>query len=145
MADPGFDLEVIRPAIGVNLATLVAAEEMQFTPYMLAEPTPPTVQVLGAGDLIYDIAMQRGGDQNEVLVQAFVSMVTDIGGQMKLDRFLKSSGPSSMKEAIESDTTLGGLVDDLRVTRSNGHNIYRNNKNEQIIGSTWYVQVETTR
>jgi hypothetical protein len=141
----GFDLELIRAAIGANLATLVAAEGMQFTPYMLAEPTPPTVQVLGSGDIVYDVAMQRGGDQNEVLVQAFVSMISDIGGQMKLDRLLASSGPSSMKEAIQSDPTLGGIVDDLRVTRSNGHTVYRTSKNEQVIGSTWYVQVETTR
>jgi len=140
----GFDLELIRAALGVNLAALVAAEEMQWTPYMLAEPTPPTVQILGAGEIIYDVAMQRGGDQNEVLVQAFVSLVSDIGGSMKLDRFMKSSGPTSMKEAIQSDPTLGGIIDDLRVTRCSGHTVYRRNDNQQVIGSTWYVQVETT-
>lgn len=135
---------MIRPAIGVNLAHLIEAEDLQFTPYMLAEPTPPTVQVLGSGDIFYDVAMQRGGDQNEVIVQAFVSLVADIAGQMKLDRLLMSSGDSSMKEAIERDTTLGGNVDDLRVVRSSGHTIYRTKQNEQVIGSTWYVQVEST-
>ena len=140
----GFDLEVIRPAIGVNLATLIAAEGLQWTPYMLAEPTPPTVQVLGAGDIIYDIASQRGGDQNEVLVQAFVSLVSDIAGQMKLDRLLTSTGSTSMKEAIESDPTLGGVIDDLRATRCSGHQIFRRLDNTQVIGATWYVQVETT-
>lgn len=140
----GFDLEVIRAAIGTNLATLCAAEGYQFTPYMLAEPTPPTVQVLGAGDIIYDIAMQRGGDQNEVLVQAFVCMISDIASQAKLDRLLASSGPTSMKEAIQSDPTLGGSVDDVRVTRCSGQQIFRKLNNEQVVGATWYVQVETT-
>lgn len=139
-----FDLEVIRPAIGTNLAHLIELEELQFTPYMLAEPTPPTVQVLGAGDIYYDVAMQRGGDQNEVIVQAFVSLVADIAGQVKLDRLLRSSGDSSMKEAIQRDCTLGGAVDDLRVVRSSGHTIYRTKENAQVIGATWFVQVETT-
>ena len=140
----GFDLDLIRPAIGANLAALVAAQELQWTPYMLAEPTPPTVQVLGAGEIIYDVAMQRGGDQNEVLVQAFVALVSDIAGQMKLDQLLKSSGPTSMKEAIQSSPNLGGIIDDLRVTRCSGHQVFRRLDNAQVIGATWYVQVETT-
>ena len=37
-------------------------------------------------------------------------------GQDKLDTLLAGTGPKSIKTAIESDRTLGGLVNTLRVT-----------------------------
>lgn len=140
-----FDLDVIRPALLANLADLCEEQGLQQSPYMLALPTPPTLQIAGVTEINYDITMQRGGDANFIAVQVFVSMVADVGGQMKLDKMLKSSGSTSVKEAIESDTTLGGIIDDLRVTRSMGHQQFqRPGDNDLVIGSTWIVQIETT-
>lgn len=140
-----FDLDVIRPALISNISAICEEEGLQPSEYMLAQATPPTVQITGVAEILYDVAMQRGGDQNEVVVQAFVSLVSDIGGQAKLDRLLRSSGPSSMKEAIESDPTLGGAVDDLRVTRCTGTQVYRrDNDSNAVIGAQWFVQIETT-
>lgn len=38
--------------------------------------------------------------------------------------FLGSRGPSSIKQALEADRTLGGLVDALLVTRRYGYGLY---------------------
>ena len=127
-----------------NLYDLCQAEGLQQSEYMLAQPTPPTVQISGVSDIIYDVAMQRGGDMNDVIVQAFVSLVSDLGGQQKLDRLLRSSGSASMKEAIESDPTLGGIIDDLRVRSCTGHQLYQKDANTMVIGAQWTVQIETT-
>lgn len=140
-----FDLEVIRTAMLANLAAIAEAFGLQQVAYALAEPTPPTMQIAGVSDIMYDVAMQRGGDQNMVIVQAFVGMGSDIAAQQSLDRLLKSSGPTSVKEAIESDPTLGDTVDDLRVVRCTGHQFFMSRDGlKQVVGSTWTVQVETT-
>ena len=145
-----FDLKEIRAAIVEDLSVLGKAEELQVVKYMLALPTPPTIQVTGAGEILYDVAMQaggganRGGDQNDVVVQAFVSMVSDQAGQEKLDRLLTSSGPSSIKEAIEEGVALAAIVDAFRVTKCSGSEIYPRADQTVVVGASWTVQVETS-
>jgi len=48
-------------------------------------------------------------------VFVIVQRISERAGQDKLDLFLAGSGSGSVKTAIESDRTLGGLVDTLRV------------------------------
>jgi len=140
-----FDLALIRPALLANLEDLIEAEGLQGSSYLLPSPMPPVIQISGLSEITYDVAMHRGGDENIVVVQALTSKTIDEAGQMKLDRLLASSGPSSVKEAIQSDPTLGGLVDDLRVVRCSGHQILtRPGENVSYQGAQWFVQVETT-
>ena len=124
---------------------LCEREGLQGSPYMLSNVMPPVIQITGVSSITYDVALQRGGDENTVVVQALVSTASDIGGQMMLDRLLTSSGSSSVKQAIESDPTLGGLVDYLRVVRNSGHQLLTR-PGEKIVhlGAQWFVQVETT-
>jgi len=112
---------------------------------MLSNVMPPVIQITGVSSITYDVALQRGGDENTVVVQALISTASDIGGQMKLDRLLMSSGPSSVKQALEIDPTLGGIVDYLRVVRNSGHQLLTR-PGEKIVhlGAQWFVQVETT-
>ena len=57
----------------------------------------------------------RGLDQASVDVFVIVQRISERTGQEKLDAFLAGSGNGSIKTALESDRTLGGLVDTLRV------------------------------
>jgi hypothetical protein len=147
-----FDLEAIRAALKSNLDPLGQAVGCQVSPYMLGNPTPPTIEVMGPEEIQYDVAMQRGGDENVVVVRAFIGISSDIAAQMTLDKMLQSSGPLSVKEAIEKvdspgsgRVTLGGLVDDLRVTRSTGYQVYpQPGEQDDVLGAAWYVQIETT-
>lgn len=152
-----FDMKLIRPALISNIQTLCDSYGLQPAAYPLGNPTPPTVQIMGVGHIRYDLASQRGGDENDVLVQAFVSLVSDQAGHAKLDELLASSGPTSMKEAIQlkddpvtDQVTLGGLIDDLWVKECLGHQIFKDpmpgpgGMPLRYVGSTWVVQIETT-
>lgn len=111
-------LEGIRFALAANLGTIIP--EVQVSPYVLSEPTPPTIQVVLPGAITYDLAMRRGGDQIFATVQAVVSFTSDIGSQVFLDALLAPSGVSSVKTALEADDTLGGHAEDLHVTGATG-------------------------
>lgn len=137
-----FDPTVIRAALAANIAALAAAEGFQVSQYMIG-PSPPAIEISGIEEIRYDVAMQRGGDQNNVLVRAFVSTGLSEGTQQKLDRLLASSGATSMKAAIESDPTLGGACDDLRVTDCSGYVVYPT-ATGNVLGAEWTIQIETT-
>lgn len=138
-----FDLAAVREGLKSNLDPLAQQLGMQITPYMLASPMAPFIEIMGPDEINYDIAMQRGGDSTSMIVRAFVSANLDMGAQIFLDKMLASSGNTSVKEAIESDTTLGGACDDLRVTRCSGYRLYRPDTGP-LLGSQWFVQVETS-
>ena len=77
--------------------------------------TPPCA-IVGQLDFTFDINNARGLDQAQCDVFVIVQRFSERAGQDKLDAYLSGSGTSSIKAAIESDRTLGGTVDTLRVT-----------------------------
>jgi len=86
----------------------------QVSPYALAQPTPPGLQILPPGNT-YDFTMQRGIDQWVFIVQGFVALTSDQGTQRVLDDMCAPTGSGSVKAALELDRTLGGVVDTLQV------------------------------
>lgn len=131
------ELSVIREGLAANLAAL---KGVQVSAYMLANPTPPACHVV-PGETNYDTAMGRGADQWILRIQAFVAHSGDIGSQKLLDRMLASSGAQSVKAAVESDKTLGGMVDDLRVRRTGGYQTYIREGAPNVLGAEWEVEI----
>jgi hypothetical protein len=86
----------LREALAVNLS---AIPDVQVSAYILANPTPPTLQIVPGG-VVYDQAMGRGHDDVTFTVQAIVALTTDVGGQKRLDRFVENLAPYSVKAAI---------------------------------------------
>lgn len=78
-------------------------------------PQPPSA-IIGQLDLTFDLNNARGLDQANIDVLVIVQRFSERTGQEKLDKFLSGSGDYSIKTAIESDKTLGGAVNTLRVT-----------------------------
>lgn len=78
-------------------------------------PQPPCAMI-GQLDLTFDLNNARGLDVANVDVLMIVQRFSERTGQDKLDKFLSGSGEYSIKAAIESDRTLNGAVDTLRVT-----------------------------
>lgn len=134
---------MIRAGLAANLATLADAEGLQVNPYMLSNPTPPNIDIF-PDEVNYDIAMQRGGDENLMIVRACVGFISDQGAQVKLDRLLASTGSTSVKAAIQSDLTLGNACDDLRVTKCSGYQLYDRGGGTVVLAAQWMVQVETS-
>lgn len=128
------DLEDIRRGLAANLATL-KSDGFQVVPYLLDNPTAPTIQVGGLTDVDYDQEF-RGeyllvGDKMTVVIEVAIPRKTDIGAQKLLD---KLHGSANLKAAVEADNRLQSRMaddgtitisqepacDDLRVVRYKG-------------------------
>jgi len=134
-----------RHAIAARLNS--AIDDLQFSPYFLADPTPPTGHVFPT-PVDYDETFQRGVDGWTLTVQIFVSEGSgDEAAQENLDEFLEPYGPRSVKEILEEpdspdgSVTLGGIIDDLRVARSEGYRSYRREGRPALLGTEWIVEV----
>jgi hypothetical protein len=127
----------IRRGLAANLERILG---VQVSPYMLANPTPPAIQVV-PGEVEYDLAMGRGLDQLILNVQAFVALGSDIGAQQQLDEFLDGTGAKSVKQAVESDKTLGGSAASARVTRSTGYRAVLRDSGGPVLMAEWEVEV----
>jgi hypothetical protein len=68
-------------------------------------------------------------------VIVIVGRVDTRGAQTALDGYLSGTGTNSLKEAIESDRTLGGEANDLRVTSGD-------NLRELAVGEITYVAAD---
>jgi hypothetical protein len=79
----------------------------------LDAPRPPIALVL-PDRIEYDLNANRGADTFIFTVQVIVVRASDRGAQLALDQF--TVGPDSVKDAVESDRTLGGSADTCRVT-----------------------------
>ena len=105
------DVNGVRDALKVNLQTISRLRIYDTIPDVIVPPCA----VVGQLDFTFDIDNMRGLDQASVDVYVIVQRISERSGQDKLDNFLAGSGSGSIKTAIESDRTLGGLVDTLRV------------------------------
>lgn len=137
-------IAAIREGIATNLKTHLGASTVQVSPYMLENPTPPTIQVMGPDVIEYDQAFQRGMDDMLIIVQGFAGGPSDRGAQVKLDQWLAPSGATSVKAAIELDNTLAGLVFNVRVISASGYRIYNLDSRGPALGADWTVSVKHT-
>jgi len=131
----------IREGIATNLSTI---PNVQISAYMLVSPLPPVIHVFPAG-VEYDRGMHRGLDILTFTVEAFVAMGLDVGAQQRIDGMLSPTGTLSVKTAVESDRTLGGLVSDTWVERVSGYRLVELPEMEQkALSADWLVRVNST-
>lgn len=110
------DVQGIREALKTNISTLNSPTGTTIRVYdTIPDVVVPPCAVVGQLDLTFDVDNQRGLDQASVDVYVLVQRLSERAGQDKLDTLLVGSGPKSIKTAIESDRTLDGLVNTLRV------------------------------
>jgi hypothetical protein len=133
-------LTAIREGLAANLAGIEGLNE---SAYLHANPTPPAAEVQPS-EIVYDGAFSRGMDTWQLVVRVFVGVTSDRGAQARLDRMLESTGDDSVKAALESDCSLGGACDDLRVTGCSGYRIFSRDGMPPVLGAEWQVQVIAT-
>ena len=108
-------LSSIRTGLSTRLATISGLSVYSYVPDSIEPPTA-VVGVMSSVD--YDSTMSRGSDMYEIPLYLYVSRVDAELSQDSLDEFLAGSGSSSIKQAIEGDTTLGGVVSSARVVEA---------------------------
>ena len=126
----------IREGLVANLASL----GIQSTGYMLAAPTAPSIEVF-PGETSYDMAMGRGLDEVTVIVRVTVTISLDQAAQIKLDEYLAPSGTNSVKTLVETDKSLGGKVQNLRVTEASGYQVTATKDGGVALSCDWTVVI----
>lgn len=100
----------IRKGLGTNLGTIRGLRVGETIP---DNPNPP-IAVIALGNVVYDGAFQGGLVTYNFTVSVIVGRVAEREAQRRLDTYI-STGNGSIKEAIESDKSLGGSAYDVRV------------------------------
>jgi hypothetical protein len=131
------NLTNIRNEIKNNLANISTLSVYGYVPDMVEPPTA----VVGVMETInYDASMQRGADRYEIPVFLYVSRVDAQDSQETLDGYLASSGATSVKAQVESDTTLNGEAQSVRVVSASNYGVYEIN-NIAYLGVEFIVEV----
>lgn len=134
--------ESIRAGIVTNLQPMLIANGGalgQISEWMLSNPTPPCAYVT-EGEIDYDLAMGGGEDELTFVVVVLLGATSDIGAQQLLDKLRDPN--TGIKHYVETDRTLGGVVDTLRVTKASEPKVYA--RAGALEGSQGFVGCEFT-
>jgi hypothetical protein len=104
----------IRTALATNLATIPGLRTAAEIPDL---PNPP-IAVVSLDSVTYDQAFAKGLTNYNFTVTVIVGRSAEREAQRKLDAYI-SPGINSVKNAIESNKTLGGYAYDCRVVSMN--------------------------
>ena len=130
-------LSSIRSRIATNLGNISSLTVFGFVPDSIE---PPTAVVGVVDNIEYDTSMSRGADTYTIPVFLYVSRVDAQDAQDTLDAFLASTGSSSVKAQVESDITLGGEAQSVRVVEADNYGVYTIN-NIDYLGCEFTIEV----
>lgn len=105
------DLSAIRAGIVANLNTVPG---LRADAYLVDNPNPP-VALVELDSVEYDQAMKGGLTLYNFLITVIVGRAAEREQQRKLDLYLQPTGEYSVKAGVESDRSLSGTIQDLRV------------------------------
>jgi hypothetical protein len=133
-------LSEIREGLAANLRVL---EGLNVSAYMLSAPPSPYIWVRPAPDELieYHRAMGDGIEAWFMRVEAFTGTPFDVAAQKHLDALVESTGPTSVKAALEADKTLGGVAQDSVVTSAHDYQQYQRQDGTVVLGCRWDVTV----
>jgi len=140
------DLVDICEGIAANIRTELGDKFKLVAPFPLAGPPTPSAHVL-PGDVDFHQtfgSLEDSMDSWTFTVEAFLALATDRESQKLAAKYLSKSGDFSVIAAIESDTSLGGIVSDLIVT-GGGFRYWDKAGVPPVtyVGGFWTVQVLT--
>jgi hypothetical protein len=101
----------MRERLAANLATISG---LRTAAELIDNPSPP-VALVSLDSIEYDQAYQRGLTLYTFTIIVIVGRAAERTAQRKLDDYLANDGEQSVKVAVESDRTLSGYAQDLRV------------------------------
>ncbi len=102
----------LRTGLATNLATISGLR----TAALIPDAPQPPIAVVIPDAISFDTSFARGLDTYTYTITLIVGRQSDRMAQSSLDNYCNPSGASSVKTAIESDKTLGGYAQTLRVT-----------------------------
>lgn len=131
------NLTNIRNELKNNLSNISSLSVYGYIPDMIEPPTA----IVGVMEAInYDASMQRGADRYEIPIYLYVSRVDAQDSQETLDAYLASTGSSSVKTQVESNSSLNGQAQSVRVVSASNYGVYNIN-NIDYLGVEFLVEV----
>jgi hypothetical protein len=103
-------ISLIRTGLATNLATIAGLRTAAEVPDL---PNPP-IAIVALNSVTYDRAFAKGMTSYTFVITVIVGRSAEREAQRKLDGYI-TPGANSVKNAIESDKTLGGYAYDCRV------------------------------
>jgi hypothetical protein len=100
----------IRTALAQNLATIPGLRTAAEVPDL---PNPP-IAIVALNNVSFDRAYAKGMTSYTFVITVIVGRAAEREAQRKLDGYI-TPGANSVKNAVESDKTLGGYAYDCRV------------------------------
>jgi hypothetical protein len=100
----------IRTRLAANLSTITGLRTAAEVPDL---PNPP-IAIVALNSVSYDRAFAQGMTSYTFVITVIVGRAAEREAQRKLDAYI-SPGANSVKNAVESDSTLGGYAYDCRV------------------------------
>lgn len=97
-------------------------------------PRPP-IAIVMPDRIVYDLNANRGADTYFFTIMLLVGRADDRAAQNNLDGYIVGTG--SIKAAVESDRTLGGVANTCRVTEMG-------NYSSMSVGDTLYLAASFT-
>ena len=104
----------IRTALATNLSIIPGLRTAAEVP---DNPNPP-IAIVNLDSVTYDQAYAKGMTNYNFTITVVVGRAVEREAQRKLDGYI-TPGANSVKNAIESDKTLGGYAYDCRVVSLN--------------------------
>lgn len=104
----------LRTGLATNLATISG---LRTSAELIDNPSPP-VALVNLESVDYDQAYQSGLTLYNFSITVIVGRTAERQMQRKLDSYIQPDGAQSVKVAVESDRTLSGYAQDLRVTNA---------------------------
>lgn len=131
-------LTQIRAGLAANLSASLT--DVTIKAYQLEQFMPPTIMVMGPDHVTYDQAAARGLDEWIINIEGYGGFMFQ-AAQDTLDSWITPTGTQSVKLAIESDRTLGGIVMDTHVMAVSAYRMTKFADGTALLGAEWQVRV----
>jgi len=115
------NISSIRDGIKVRLATISGLRAYDVLPDTFA---PPAALVAPPVSVTYGSSLGRAHDSVQLVVRVLVAKASDRAAQDKLDTYLSTGTSTSVADAIEGDTSLGGAANLARVLSAQQVGVY---------------------
>lgn len=118
----------IKTGLATRLSTVSGLRTYNYQPDQL---NPPMAFAM-LESLNYHRTMRTALTEMQFTVRVIVARATERPAEYALDTYTSATGAGSIKEAIEGDRTLGGIVDDLIVESATGMQTITANDGEYL-------------
>lgn len=117
-------------------------EQLQVTPLLNIDPTPPSIDVYPADPFQEGIAFGNANNDLRLSVRARVTTADHEAGQSLLLSMMDPTAATSVARAIGADRQLGTACSSLSVEGPTGFGVYMDAGGQgSLLGAVWTVRV----